>query len=145
MRPHQFVGSVLLALVTLGVAMPLLAQDAPQQQPKRWVAAMYFHRTQRCPTCKRISAFIEEAVKTAFAPEMKQNVVQLYLIDYQDERNAKYTKSYKVTRPTLVLVNVKDGRVTAWQPMPKVWSLVGKKDEFFKYVQDGVRGYLEGK
>jgi len=109
------------------------------------VAAMYFHRTQRCPTCKRISAFIEEAVKTAFAPEMKQNVVQLYLIDYQDERNAKYTKSYKVTRPTLVLVNVKDGRVTAWQPMPKVWSLVGKKDEFFKYVQDGVRGYLEGK
>ncbi len=145
MRPHQFVGSVLFALVTLGVAMPLLAQDAPQEQPKHWVVAMYFHRTQRCPTCKRISAYIEEAVKTGFAPEVKQNVVQLYMIDYQDEKNAKYTKSYKVTRPTLVLADVKDGRVTAWKPMPKVWSLVGKKAEFFKYVQDGVRGYLEGK
>ena len=145
MRPHQLVGLVLFALVALGVAMPLLAQDAPQKQPKHWVAAMYFHRTQRCPTCKRISAYIEEAVRAGFAAEMKQNVVQLYMIDYQDERNAKYTKSYKVTRPTLVLVNVKDGRVTAWQPMPKVWSLVGKKAEFFKYVQDGVRGYLENK
>ena len=97
---------------------------------------------------KTVETYVREGKKPRpgkLAPEMKQNVVQLHLIDYQDERNAKYTKSYKVTRPTLVLANVKDGRVTAWQPMPKVWSLVGKKDEFFKYVQDGVRGYLEGK
>ena len=145
MRSRRIVGLLLFVVVTLGVLLPAFAEPGSAEQPKHWVAAMYFHRTERCPTCKRISAYIEEAVKTGFAPEMKQNVVQLYLIDYQDERNAKYTKSYKVTRPTLVLVNVKDGRVTAWQPMPKVWSLVGKKDEFFKYVRDGVRGYLEGK
>jgi len=145
MRPHQLVGSILLALVVGGMALPVFAADAPPEPPKHWVAAMYFHRTQRCPTCKRISAFIEEAVKTGFAPERKQHVVQLFMIDYQDERNAKYTKSYQVTRPTLVLADVKDGRVTAWKPMPKVWSLVGKKDEFFKYVQDGIRGYLEDK
>ena len=145
MRSQRIVGSVLFVLVTLGVALPVPAQNAPQQRPKHSVAVMYFHRTQRCPTCKRISQYVEEAVKTGFAREMKQHVVQLYLIDYQDEKNAKYTKSYKITRPTLVLANVEDGRVTAWKPMPKVWSLVGKKGEFFKYVQDGVRGYLEGK
>jgi len=145
MRRHQLVGFVLFAIVAIGTAIPVLAKDPPKKQPKHWVAAMYFHRTQRCPTCQRISAYIEEAVKAGFAPEVKQNVVQLFMIDYQDERNAKYTKTYQITRPTLVLVDVKDGRVTAWQPMPKVWSLVSKKDQFFKYVQDGIRGYLEDK
>ena len=33
----------------------------------------------------------------------------------------------------------------SWKPAPKVWSLVGKKDAFVKYVQDEVRGYLETK
>ena len=145
MRPYQLVGCVLFALVAIGAATPLLAQGAAAEQPKHRVVAIYFHRTQRCPTCQRISAYVEEAVKSGFAREMKQNVVQLCLIDYQDKKNAKYTKGYKITRPTLVLADVKDGRVTAWKPMPKVWSLVGKKDQFFKYVQDGIRGYLEGK
>jgi hypothetical protein len=139
------VGLPFFALVTLGMLLPASAGPKPAEQPKHWVAVMYFHRTQRCPTCQRISAYIEEAVKTAFAREMKQEAVRLYLIDYQDKRNAKHTKCYKITRPTLILANVEDGRVTAWKPMPKVWSLVGKKDEFSKYVQDGVRGYLEAK
>ena len=144
MRSHRLVASVLFALAAFGAA-PLVAQEAAPEPPKRRVVAMYFHRTQRCPTCQKISAYIDEAIKAGFGEELKQKAVQLYEIDYQAKKNAKYTKGYKISRPTLVLANVQEGRVTAWKPMPKVWSLVGKKDQFFQYVHDGVRGYLEAK
>jgi hypothetical protein len=144
MRTHRIFASALLTIVVLAAAAPALAEQEPQR-PKHWVAAMYFHRTQRCPTCMRISAYIEEAIHAEFAAQMKQGAVSFYLVDYENEKNAKYTKAYEVTRPTLVLANIENGRVTAWTPMPKVWSLVAKKDAFFKYVQDGVRAYLEEK
>jgi hypothetical protein len=41
------------------------AADAPKDR----VVAMYFHRTQRCPTCLKMGSYAEEAVKTAFAGE----------------------------------------------------------------------------
>ena len=76
---------------------------------------------------------------------MKARTVSFHLIDYQNRKNARFTKAYKIQAPTLVLADVHKGKVTAWKPMPKVWSLVAKKKDFLKYVQNGVRGYLEGK
>lgn len=41
-------------------------------------------------------------------------------------------------------MDVRDGKVTSWKPAPKVWSLVSKKDDFFRYVQSEMRSYLDG-
>jgi hypothetical protein len=120
-----------------------VAADEPAAETSHRVAVMYFHRTNRCPTCKRISAYIEEAVNTAFTQRMKDGQVSLHMIDYQSPKNQKFTRGYQITRPTLVIGDVHDGKVTRWKPFPKVWSLVFEKDEFLKYVQDGVRVYLE--
>jgi thiol-disulfide isomerase/thioredoxin len=130
-------------VVPLAIAAPVAGAEA-DSVPEHQVAAMYFHRTVRCPTCKKISAYIEEAVKANFGEQLKEKSVVIYMIDFQDTKNARYTKGYKITGPTFVLADVRKGKVTAWKPMPKVWTLVGKKDAFFKYVADGVRGYLEG-
>ena len=43
----------------------------------------------------------------------------------------------------LVLADVRDGKVVAWNAMPTVWSLVFNKEDFFKYVQQGISDYLE--
>ena len=109
------------------------------------VVACYFHRTNRCPTCRKISAYIEESLNSGLAKEMKDGSVALQMIDFQDPKNQQYTDAYKITGPTLVIMDVRDGKVASWKPAPKVWSLVGKKDAFFKYVQDEVRAYLETK
>ena len=134
---------VLAILMLPGSGDMSLAAAGPPSQPGRRVVAMYFHRTQRCPTCLRIGTYIEQAVKTGFPDRVKQGGVAVYLIDYQNAKNAKYTKAYKVTKPTLVIADVRDGKVTQWKPMPKVWSLVYKKDDFFKYVRDGVNRFLK--
>ena len=143
MRPYRVTLYLSLSAVFLS-AIPALAEK-PADLPKHRVVAMYFHRTQRCPTCKRISAYIEEAIKTGFAKQVKARTVSFHLIDYQNRKNARFTKAYKIQAPTLVLADVHKGKVTAWKPMPKVWSFVAKKNSFLKYVQNGVRGYLEGK
>jgi hypothetical protein len=44
----------------------------------------------------------------------------------------------------LVLLDIHDGKVTAWKAAPKVWSLVSKKDAFFDYVQAEVKSYMDG-
>ena len=113
--------------------------------PSHQVYACYFHRTNRCDTCKKISANIEESIKSGFAEELKSNAVKVLMIDFQDEKNAEYTKAYKITGPTLVLMNVRDGKVMAWKPAPKVWSLVGDKEKFAKYVQDEMKKNIEAK
>ena len=148
--------SSVLGLIVLGGAAALTcaargeeAASAPAEEKpavaEHRVVACYFHRTNRCPTCRKISAYIEESLNNGLAKEMKDGSVSLQMIDFQDPKNQKYTEAYKITGPTLVLMDVRDGKVASWKPAPKVWSLVGKKDAFLKYVQDEVRAYLETK
>jgi len=138
-------GLGLVAVCLAGLQQtPALAADTPAAAPSHQVIACYFHRTVRCPTCQRIGAYIEEAVQTAFKAELKGGKVKMLLMDFQDAKNQKYTQAYQIAGPTLVLMDVHDGKVTSWKAAPKVWSLVGKKGDFLSYVQGEVRSYLDG-
>jgi hypothetical protein len=119
-------------------------QDAAAVAPSHQVIACYFHRTVRCPTCKRIGGYIEESVAAGFAPQIQEGSVKVTMVDFQDPKNAAYTQAYKITGPTLVIMDVRDGKVAVWKTAPKVWSLVGQKDQFFSYVQGEIRAYSEG-
>ena len=134
--------AVLISTIFCGESREAAAAARSKMVSHR-VQAVYFHRTQRCPTCKKISAYIEEALQTGFAEELKDGQLTMHLIDFQNPRNQQYAKAYQISGPTFVLANTHDNRVTEWRPMPKVWSLVYKKDAFLKYVQDGIRSYME--
>ena len=112
MRPR----SVILWLLLAGTIHPgrLTAAEERPAAPEHRVAAMYFHRTHRCPTCRKISEYIEEAVKTGFARQVEARSVRFTLIDYQDPKNEKYVKGYKINAPTLVLADVHGDKVTAY-------------------------------
>jgi hypothetical protein len=124
-------------------------QDAPAKTPAaapaRQVIACYFHRTVRCPTCRTISAYAEESLQAGFKKEMKQSRVVWKMVDFQDAKNQKLVEAYQIQGPTLVLMDVRKGKVVDWKPVPKVWSLVPDKEAFVKYVQKEVRTLLEKK
>jgi hypothetical protein len=145
---HPAIRGLLLVLVVGAMlwaegVRPVAAAEPAAAAPAHRVIACYFHRTQRCPTCRKIGAYIEEAVQTGFPQEIRQGQVSVYLVDFQNPKNRKYSESYNITGPTLVLIDVHDGKVAAWRPAPKVWSLVGDKAAFFQYVQQGIRDYME--
>ena len=139
----------MLSYIIISVAAALLAavepiDNSPKEGPlPHQVIAIYFHRTVRCPTCKRIGALVEDAVAKGFAKEVEVRTVEFRLLDFQDKKNAELAEAYKIAGPTLVLANVFDGKVIRWEPLPKVWQLVGKPAELTAYVQDGVAKYLK--
>ena len=126
---------VLLATLAASVAQ---AADAPKDR----VVAMYFHRTQRCPTCLKMGSYTEEAVKAAFADEIKKGQIAFYFIDFQDEKNARYTEAYKINGPALIVAKISDNKVASYSNLEEIWSKVGDKPAFLRYVQESVKAGL---
>jgi hypothetical protein len=104
---------------------------------------MYFHRTQRCPTCLKMGAYTEEAVKTGFAKEVKAAKVALHFIDFQDEKNATYVKAYEIVGPTLIVAKVSGKKVVEHKSLEDMWSKVVERELFVDYVQENVKAYLK--
>lgn len=127
--------AVLFATVASSVAQ---AADAPKDR----VVAMYFHRTQRCPTCLKMGSYSEEAVKAAFADEIKKGSVAFYSIDFQDANNARYTKAYNISGPALIVAKISDNKVTSYSNLEDIWSKVGDKSAFLRYVEESVKTNL---
>lgn len=116
--------------------------DAPDPPADR-VVAMYFHRTERCPTCKMMGSYTEEAIKSGFASELKKGTVQLRFIDFQKPENEKLAKAYKVTGPSLIVAKVEDNAVSKYSDLKEIWGKVREKEQFVKYVQENIRAHLK--
>ena len=109
--------------------------------PKDRVVAMYFHRTERCPTCKKMGAYSEETVKKAFAEQLKDGTVEFHMIDFQDPKNARLAKGYKVEGPALIVARIVDNRVAEYKDLEGIWERVADKAKFSKYVEENVAAY----
>ena len=132
-----------VALCALALSQTVLAADASAKvtTPADRVVVMYFHRTQRCPTCLRMGSYSEEAVVSGFAKEIKRGTVEFHYIDFQDENNAVLTNGYKVGGPTLVVAQVVGNKVKDYKNLTEIWTKNRDKDVFLKYVRDNVASY----
>jgi hypothetical protein len=135
---------VVIALVGVAVLFGFVLTQAvvAADPPAERVVVMYFHRTNPCETCQKMSAYTEEAVNAAFADQLKSGKVEYHYIDFQDQKNEALVKGYKVDRPTLIVVQVAENKVKNQQNLKEMWTLVRDKDEFIEYVQKNVKGYL---
>jgi hypothetical protein len=128
-----------LALLSTGLSERAAAgSNAP---PKDRVVAMYFHRTERCPTCLKMGSYSEEAIGRGFAAQLKAGAVEFHTIDFQDKKNAALTKGYHITGPALIVAKVVDNKVADFKNLKEIWTHVGDKNAFIKYVQDNVTAY----
>jgi len=127
-----------LFVASLAATVPTaLAAEAPADR----VIAIYFHRTQRCPTCQTMGKYSEEAVKKGFAKEVKDGTVAFYYIDYQNRKNAAVKKGYKITDPALIVAKIVAGKVKEYKDLEDIWDKVDDKEAFLKYVRENVTAY----
>jgi len=115
--------------------------DTPASTPADRVVVMYFHRTQRCPTCLKMGGYSEEAVKTGFAQEIKAGKVEFHYIDFQDKKNESLTQGYQVSGPTLIVTKVVDNKVKDHKNLTEMWTKVRDKAAFIEYVQSNIKDY----
>ncbi len=127
-----------LALFLSVFAQCAAAADAPKAPPKDRVVAIYFHRTQRCPTCLKMGSYSEEAIGSGFATQLKGGTVEFHYIDFQNKNNAAFTKAYQITGPALIVAKVVDNKVAEYRNLKEIWTHAGDKKAFIKYVQDNV-------
>ena len=132
---------ILLAAGLLATMVPSTARAG--DTPKDRVVVMYFHRTQRCPTCLRMGSYTEEAVTGGFAREIKDGSVSFHYIDFQDQRNAAFTQAYGVAGPTLIVARASGDQVAEYKNLKDIWTKSRDKDAFVEYVQSNVRSYLK--
>jgi thiol-disulfide isomerase/thioredoxin len=104
---------------------------------------MYFHRTERCPTCKMMGSYSEEAVKKGFPDQLKQGTVEFKFIDYEKKENAALAKAYKVKGPALIVARIEANKVKQYKDLKEIWSKVREKPKFVAYVQENVNSYIE--
>ncbi len=109
------------------------------ERPADRVVVMYFHRTERCPTCRKMGSYTEEAIKKGFARQIEEGSVEFYYVDFQNAKNAALAKGYKVTGPALIIAKIKDNRVNKFTDLKEIWTKVRDQAEFVKYVREGVR------
>lgn len=124
---------------------------APEMTPKKdpqvasyKVVVYYFHGTFRCPSCRRIEAFSEEAVRGGFSQALKNGRLEWHVVNVEEPGNTHFMRDYRLYTKSIVLVDMQDGKQTKWKNLRRVWELLGDKDAFMKYVQGEVQAYLEG-
>lgn len=88
-----------------------------------------------------MGSYAEEAIGSGFASGLKSGTVELHFIDFQDRKNAAFTKAYQVTGPALIVAKVVDNKVAEFKNLKDIWTHVGDKKAFLKYVQDNVNNY----
>ena len=131
--------SMLFTMIAVFLATMANSVVQAADAPKDRVVAMYFHRTQRCPTCLKMGSYSEEAVKSAFADEIKKGQVAFYFIDFQDPKNARYANAYNIRGPALIVAKIADNKVASYSNLEEIWSKVGDRPAFLRYVQESVR------
>ncbi len=141
MKRRTTVAIAALAFVASLSAGSVSAAEEAKKAPKDRVVAMYFHRTQRCPTCQKMGTYTEEAIRTGFAKQLKERTVEFHYIDYENKKYEAFTKAYKITGPALIVARVANAKVAEFKNLEDIWTNVGDKKAFIKYVQDNVKTY----
>jgi len=112
-----------------------------KKAPADRVVVMYFHRTQRCPTCLRMGSYSEEAVVKGFAQQIKDGTVEFHYVDFQDKKNAALTKGYRIGGPALIVARVARNKVVEVNNLKEIWTKNRDKKVFLGYVRDHVTAY----
>lgn len=115
------------------------AAAATQPSGSDKVIVYYMHQTFRCVTCNQIEAMTAELVRTSFAKELADGRVEWRRENFQE--NEELARRYNVASSSVVVVQMRGGQEAAHQTLDKVWTLVGKPDEFAVYVGGAIKAY----
>jgi len=119
------------------------AETTPVELPTNGVVAYYFHGTTRCPTCQTIESYSHDAIRLAFADQIKDGTIKWQVLNYEAPENAHFTTEYEIVAPTLVLVRTKDGKPVKWENLMQVWEMVDDRAAFVEFVQKKLEDLMQ--
>lgn len=144
---QTILSGLILTLVLAGVAVPTLAAEAGEtssDEPADGVVAYYFHGDVRCNTCRKLEAYTEEAVRTAFEEALDEGRLSWRVVNIDREENAHFLEDFQLTNKTVVVAEYRAGEIVRYEKLDRVWRLVRNKDKFLRYIQSELSEFLGG-
>ena len=102
----------------------------------------YCHSSIRCPTCEAIEAQSEAVVQSDFASQLASGEMQWKVLNYEKPAAAKLAKKFEIQMPVVVVARMKDGEISDWRRLDRVWALVGDKPAFASFLRDEISQML---
>lgn len=122
-----------------------LKADAEASKPGRYVRLVYFHRIPGCPTCQLMSRYIYQTVQTKFPEFTKNKTLVLRYMNFEDSQFASFAQAFNVKSPTLIAIEVQNGKDVRYWNLNQIWPLAADKEKFQEYIETKVRNLLEDK
>jgi len=156
MKAKKVISNLLLAFVLISIGFAIGKETAlngarkakageaattTQTSGSNKVIVYYMHQTFRCVTCNQIEAMTGELIRTGFAKELADGRLEWKRENFQE--NEDMARRYNVASSSVVVVRMRDGKEVAHQTLDKVWTLVGKPEEFAAYVGGAIRAYTD--
>jgi len=101
------------------------------------VEVVYFHRTQRCSTCRYGEAGIRYTVETYFKDELASGRVTFQVINVEDEENAAIVNKYGASYLTLLINTIRNGTEHI-EEIDEIWYYIGDNEAFIKTVKSKI-------
>lgn len=138
-------------LVSLPLTILLLAGScagaaaAGSDAVESTVGVWYFHRSERCPNCQRLGRMVAEVVGSRLATEVASGAVEHREVDFENPANEALVKRLGITRPSLLLVELRHGRVVRAKACTRVWPMSRNVTTLSDYVVAELRTFREGR
>ena len=108
------------------------------------VVAIYFHRTARCVTCRKIEAVAKRTVESDFATAVSDGRLAWRLINLDAPGNERYADDFELSSQSVVLVEMRDGRQGRWKNLEKVWDHTDDEAALAGYIRTEIGAFLKG-
>ncbi len=107
----------------------------------RKILAVYFHGNTRCRTCLEIEKMARDIVTYEFGDKNGAAGIYWVAVNYDVPENDRYIAELQIETPSLILMEVEDGKVLRSKNLPNTWDFVDDEQSFSKYLFDEVIGF----
>jgi len=105
----------------------------------------YFHRTDRCPTCRFLEAYAHAAVEADFGEQLESGEIVWKALNYDKPPGEELAKEFGVLNPVVVLARMQGGKITQPKVLDETWGLAARNDKtgLMDTVREGIREMLK--
>jgi hypothetical protein len=141
--PIILVGLAVWLIVAYGTPSGTPPPSNNSTGPADRVDVVYFHRTQRCYSCRYMEDAARRTVETYFADELASGKVTFQVFNVEEEKNADIVEKYQASYLSLYINTVKDG-TDHIELVTDVYPLIGNDEAFVETLKSKIEKSLNG-